>query len=173
LGNALVSILEDHGPRLYSLLVRLTLRPDVADDLLQDLFVKLSTSRRADAAGDLPAYARRVAINLAFDWRRDQSRQRRVQAAATMPQPAPPAWLKIADRELTERILSAASGLSPMSREAFVLRFVHDMPYDAIGASIGRTAHQARGLCHAAVTELRSRLGGFETEREKKNRSDV
>ena len=50
----LLSLLKHSGARLFSLLVRLTLREDVAEDLMQDLFIRLSDSRGFREANPLP-----------------------------------------------------------------------------------------------------------------------
>ena len=55
-------------------MLRLTLRRDVAEDLMQELFLKLSNSNGLDRANQPAAYAYRSAINLAFDWRRKNKR---------------------------------------------------------------------------------------------------
>ena len=44
-GRDALSLLEAEGPRLYALLARITLREDVAEDLMQELFLKLNRSR--------------------------------------------------------------------------------------------------------------------------------
>jgi RNA polymerase sigma-70 factor (ECF subfamily) len=157
LKHDLVAILGDRGPALHTLLFRLTLRQDVADDLLQELFVKLLDSRGLRAAADPAAYVKRAAINLALDWRRARKRapaDSEIEAAA----PDASALDALIDREDVERILDASAELSELSRQALVMRFVQQESFDAIGAALGRTPHQARGLCHAAVAELRSRL---------------
>jgi len=70
----LLDLLDKSGADLYALLTRLTLREDVAEELMQELFIKLNNSRGAGNAVNLNAYARKSAINLAFDWRRSQKR---------------------------------------------------------------------------------------------------
>lgn len=50
-----------HGERLYATLTRLTLRRAVADELMQELFLRLSQSDGFDAASDKAAYAWRAA----------------------------------------------------------------------------------------------------------------
>jgi len=45
LKHDLVAILDAHGAALHAVLYRLTLRHDAADDLLQELFVRLAGSR--------------------------------------------------------------------------------------------------------------------------------
>src|SRR5262245_22798320 len=69
-GNGVLRLLEVHGAELHALLARLTLRAGVAEDLLQELFLKLRGSAGFVRADDRKAYAIRTAIHLAFDWRR-------------------------------------------------------------------------------------------------------
>jgi DNA-directed RNA polymerase specialized sigma24 family protein len=65
----LLEFLENSGPGLHAMLTRLTLREEVAEDLMQELFIRLSKSKAFEKARNRQAYARRCAINLAFDWR--------------------------------------------------------------------------------------------------------
>ena len=62
-----LAFLAEHGPRLHAILLRLTLRADVAEDLMQDLFCKLAENQRFATAASPVAYATRMATNLAFD----------------------------------------------------------------------------------------------------------
>lgn len=64
----LLEFLDRSGAELYTLLTRLTLRQDIAEELMQELFIKLSRSRGPAKVTKWDAYARRAAINLAFDW---------------------------------------------------------------------------------------------------------
>ena len=146
-------------------LVRLTLRADVAEDLLQDLFCKLVQNPRFAQADDPAAYARRMAMNLAFDHRRRERRARRseLDAQALMTTAISP----IADlvrREELQRVLDAIGHLPASSREIIVLRHLEQQDFDAIGRTLGKTAHQARALCHKAMTRLRRLLGENEPD---------
>jgi len=71
----LLSVLDTCWPSLHGLLVRLTLRPDAAEDLFQDLFVRLSHAEGFHRTADPAGYAHRAAINLAMDWRRARRRK--------------------------------------------------------------------------------------------------
>jgi RNA polymerase sigma-70 factor (ECF subfamily) len=157
LKHDLVAILEAHGPALHALLLRLTLRQDVADDLLQELFVKLAASHGLRAAREPAAYVKRAAINLALDWRRAR-KQCEASVDAEVAASDPSALDELIDREDVERILDASAELSELSRQALIMRYVQQESFEAIGAALNRTPHQARGLCHAAVAELRTRL---------------
>lgn len=72
----LLELLDRSGAGLYALLTRLTLREDVAEELMQDLFLKLNGAENQGGIDCWCAYARRTAINLAFDWRRRQATRR-------------------------------------------------------------------------------------------------
>ena len=157
MSDDLVVILGGHGPALHALLLRLTLRQDVADDLLQELFVKLVGAHGFRAASDRTAYVKRAAINLALDWRR--ARRRGTPAPfSDLAAPDQAAIDALIEREDIERILDASADLSELSRQALIMRYVQQESFEAIGGALGKTPHQARGLCHAAIVELRSRL---------------
>ena len=59
----LLELLETSGPHLMALLTKLTLREDVAEELMQDLFVKLNGARTPGDPADLFArQARRACL---------------------------------------------------------------------------------------------------------------
>lgn len=156
----LLELLNASGAGLYALLTRLTLRPDVAEELMQELFIKLSDSKRFDKALNRDAYARRAAINLAFDWHRKQ-KQNPVrldhisEPASNLSSPLG----KLVRTEELEEILSAIGGLKGVCREAFVMRHIQQQSYDYIAEQLGKTSHQVRGLCSKALNHLRDMLG--------------
>jgi len=61
----LLAVLDGEGARIFATLTRLTLRHDVAADLLQELFLRLQTSETFFAAENPAAFAWRTALNLA------------------------------------------------------------------------------------------------------------
>lgn len=157
--QALICLLDEAGPRLHGLLTRLTLRHDVAEDLLQDLFVRLAESRGFLTAEDRTAYACRAAINLGLNWRRAQARNReRTEPPESTAASGPPVLTRMIETEQAERILDAAGRLSEIARAALVMRYVEQESYEAVGRGIGRTAHQARAVCHKAVRQIRQML---------------
>jgi RNA polymerase sigma factor (sigma-70 family) len=156
--NPAWQLLRSDGPALHALLWRLTLRADAAEDLLQELFIKLTASSGFARADDRAAYARRAAINLAMDWRRQRRRAPGDLGGEDPPAggPGPAAAAEEADE--IGRILDAAGRLGALPREAFVLRYVQDESYERVGQILGKSAHQARGICHAAVKAVREQL---------------
>ena len=158
-------LLTSHGPSLHALLTRLTLRPDVAEDLMQDLFLQLARSNGFDQATDRVAYAFRCAINLAMAWRRQRRSRPAIAAIVVEPPDTHKTTLGgIIDAEQLNRTLDALDLLSEESRQIVVLRFIQDQPYETIARQIGRTAHTTRALCHKAIRRLRAVLNEKESE---------
>ncbi len=154
--EAVLKLLEDNGEQLHALLVRLTLREDVAEDLMQELFLKLARGDRLLHARDALAYAIRAAANLAFDWRRAQKRRPRTESTEkgeNVPARSPAGEL-IASEEI-ERVLSALDCLPRRDRDLIVMRYLQERNYGAMAHRLGRTPHQVRALCHKAVRRLR------------------
>ena len=154
--DRLMALLDSDGARLHALLYRLTLRADVAEELMQELFLRLSRSTAFATAEHPFAYARRVAINLAMEKRRSRQPES-IGADEPIVQSASPLQEMVRAEELSQ-ILDGLNELPELSRECFVLRFIEGESYDEIAKKVGKTPHQARGLCHSAVRALRERL---------------
>jgi RNA polymerase sigma factor (sigma-70 family) len=155
--SELLDLLECHGRYLFRLLHRVTLREDVAEDLLQELFLKLRASRGFGSAGNRLAYARRAALRLAFDWRRLQGRLRTSslpEDEAAVRQRSP--LERLEDREQIEGVLEAMAGLSDRNIELLTMRYIQQDSFETIGAHFGTTPHQVRALCSKALAQLRT-----------------
>jgi RNA polymerase sigma-70 factor (ECF subfamily) len=61
-------------------------------------------------------------------------------------------------REQASRLAVALGFLTDLQREAFVLHYVEELPYDAIAPMLGVSVVGARGLAHRARSVLRSKL---------------
>ncbi|MGE5610092.1 MAG: RNA polymerase sigma factor [Bacillota bacterium] len=153
-------MLDEDGQALYALLSRLTLRQDVAEDLMQDLFANLCRSQGFQRCPNPAAYARQAAIHLAFNWRRSQRRSRQM----PMPESDPPAeqplpLARLIQAEQAGQVLDALEELSEQSRDIVVMRFIEGQSYDQIAHHLGRSVHQTRALCHKGIQRLRQMLG--------------
>ncbi len=154
-------LLESSGVRLHTLLARITLRADVADDLLQELFLKLSRSPGFVTATQSEAYARRAALRLAFDWRRAQRRERAVTLdGADVAAGGRAPLASLAAREELDAVLAGMETLSPQAQQVLSMRFLEDQSYQAIADELGCTAHRARSICHKAISRLRQVMAG-------------
>lgn len=148
-------LLDAHGQSLHALLLRMTLDREAAADLFQDLFARLAGSAGFAAAADYPAFAFRAAINLAHDWRR---RRRQLPLAPLPEQLVDSSGSPVAFSDELARVLDAVGRLSDPARDAICLRYLRQMSYEQVGRSLGRSAHQARALCHAGIVRLRRML---------------
>jgi RNA polymerase sigma-70 factor (ECF subfamily) len=156
----LLELLEISGAGLHALLTRLTLREDVAEELLQDLFLKLHDAKDQDGIDCWQAYARRTAINLAFDWRRRERNRRSrpldesLECVAQVRSPLG----KLIESEELEQVLAAVGRLHGPAREAFVLRYIQQESYEEIARQLGKTPHHVRTICSRAMSVLRDRV---------------
>lgn len=151
------TLLAQHGQQLFALLVRLTLRYDVAEDLLQELFCKLATSSSFQQADNPLAYAHRTATNLAFDWRR--SKKHLAIADSKFDGFAAPSNSPLTDlvrREELDQVLNKIATLSTPGREIIVLRYFEHESYESIAKQLGKTTHQVRAICFKAIRKLRT-----------------
>jgi len=140
-----LALLDEIGPQLHGLLTRLTLREDVAEDLLQELFLRLRQSSGFDRAASRHAYARRVAIHLAFDWRRQRKRRRltglpHVELADARGSPLQ----DLIDREELNQVLEALARLNASRRDVFVLRYIERLSVEQVADLVGKPTHQVR-----------------------------
>ena len=170
----LLELLDKSGADLYALLTRLTLREDVAEELMQELFIKLNNSRGIGKVASWNAYAHRAAINLAFDWRRTQK-----QVVLSLRQVAEPVsnedspLSKLIHSEELRETLDAIGRLKKSSREVLVMRYLQQESYDNIAEQLDKTSHQVRALCSRAIRRLRDVLGSNEHKSSKKEIHDV
>lgn len=159
LTETLVKLLDEHGARLNAMLLKLTLREDVAADLLQELFLRLSKSPGFQRAPSPERYLFRAAINIAFDWRKRErlssNRELLEEDLATWDCPVENAIR----REDAERILAAMDRLAKAKRELITLRYIHGWSYEELARHLGSTPHRVRALCSKAVARLRTLLG--------------
>jgi len=136
--------LEQHGADLLALFTRITLRADVAEDLLQELFLKLRTPavypRRQPQSVSIP-YRDAPGLRLAPNAAADRTLASGVGGPSEIAA-GPPDW-RGAVRGSPQRIAS----LSVLNREVLVLRYLQNHDYPKIAEVLGKTEHHgARDL---------------------------
>ena len=170
----LLQLLEKSGASFFAILTRLTLREDVAEELMQELFIKLSNSGELDEVENLGAYARRAAINLAFDWRRSQKRN--ALGLARLDEPASnehSPLSKMVQNEKLQQVLETIGQLNKTSREVLVMRYIQEQSTDDIAEQLRKTPHQVRALCSKALSHLRDKLGSNHSQSSGKETDNV
>ncbi len=152
--SLLLEFLKESGPRLHGMLLRLTLDDQVAEELMQELFMRLFEIKHLQRINNLQAYACRMAMNLAFD------RQRRKRPFLAIPDDQtdhriPPVDRRLIQAEECRTILDAAAALSGQIRECFVLHYIEQMDYAEIAGQMQKSQPQIRALCSKAIQRIR------------------
>jgi RNA polymerase sigma-70 factor (ECF subfamily) len=140
------ALLHSHSRKIYNLCYRFTGRPEAADDLTQEVFLKIfQTLRTFDAAqGTFSTWLHRVARNHLVDHYRRTKKDRVTSSLedevgsleSTATPGGGPATL-VESRERKELLQVALDRLSPDLREAVILRDLHDLEYLEIAQVLG------------------------------------
>lgn len=155
----ILELLDRHGLRLRNLLFKVTLSEDAADDLMQELFLRLSRSGGFARSGNPAAYAWRTALNLALDYIR-----RRRTAGELMEGQAVDTEQGILGRLIVDEqlglILREVMELRPPGREIVVMRYLEQREYGEIAEALGMSENHVRSRLSKSLSTLRGKLNG-------------
>jgi len=158
-------LFERYHARVHALCSRLTRRADIADDLAQEVFLRVL--RYPDGfreESSLATWLYRIAYNVCHDhWRRDR-RADEVERTLSVGPISPQGVHAMDERHV--RLDEAMARLTPEQRAILVLSRYHDLGYDNIARVLDCTPAAARVRAHRALHELR------ETYRELEQRTD-
>jgi RNA polymerase sigma-70 factor (ECF subfamily) len=167
---ALERFYEIYFDRVYGYVRRMLGEDHLAEDVTQDVFMHIQRSIHTyDPARDPGPWVFTIAMNKVRDfWRSRRHKDAELEsslddedrgrdAASSEPGPLP----QLENEELGRELSRAIDSLSPGMREALVLRFYEDLPFDEIGARIGRNETAARKRYSRALSELREALARY------------
>ena len=156
----LLELLEQKGKAFYTLFLRLTLNEQTAEELLQDLFVKLYKSRKCSEIENLYAYAYRCAVNLVTDYYRRNKRPiiSLDEIEGTLTGTDCPVS-EVIRREEIDRLLFAVSRLKENLKQVIVMRYIEQQSFEKIAKTINKDAHKVRALCSKGIQKLRKSYG--------------
>ena len=150
-----MELLENHGPSLHALLARLTLCEHTTGDLMQELFIKLSSIKDLQRVTYPAAYAWRVAVNLAFDWRRRRKKLQPLDEQTLPAENCRSTLNEMIQREELDQVLDAVGKLNNLARDVVVLRFIEQRSYEDIARILGKKPQYLRALCSKALAGVR------------------
>ncbi len=142
---------------IYRYLLRMTGRPDVAEDLTQDVFVRVVRAARGDLAGGERAWLFEIARNLLVDWQR-RARRNPV-SEDTEALSARGADGAAARQDVEADVREALGRLPDADREVFLLRVIGGLGHEEIAAISGTSAASVRSRIFRARSALRASLG--------------
>ncbi len=161
----LLRLLNEYGARLHTVLLRVTLRHDAAEELMQELFLRLQGSEAFGRSSEPERYIFRAAMNLAFDWRRKNHRPETESPIFDQDavEPRDPIE-RLIRREELELVLSALQSLSEEDREVITSKYIEGAAHELLATRMGRTAHHVRSLCSKAIARLRREVRRISAE---------
>ena len=156
-------IVRIHSARVYRLAYRLTGNPHDAEDLTQEVFVRVFRSLSSYTPGTFEGWLHRITTNLFLDSARRKQRIRfeglademAHRLAGSEPTPAQ----AFDDSHLDDDVQAALKALPPEYRAAVVLCDIEGFSYEEIAATLGVKLGTVRSRIHRGRAQLRSALG--------------
>jgi RNA polymerase sigma-70 factor, ECF subfamily len=155
-------VVRTHSVRVYRLAYRLTGNPHDAEDLTQEVFVRVFRSLATYTPGTFEGWLHRITTNLFLDMARRRQRIRfeglgqdvegRLQGGDPTPAQA------FDERHLDTDIQAALKDLAPEYRAAVVLCDIEGLSYEEIAATLGVKLGTVRSRIHRGRAQLRTAL---------------
>jgi len=169
-------LLERHRKPIFNFLLRSTRRPDTAEDLLQEVFLrvvrKAGTYRRQ---AKFTTWLYTIARNLSIDHARKMSHRKEASLDAPVggcegegqtyvnlvPDKRPIADRRISNRQFAARLYEALDGLPEEQREVFLMRQFQQLKFREIAEIVGIPENTVKSRMRYALEALRRHLGEF------------
>jgi RNA polymerase sigma-70 factor, ECF subfamily len=139
-----------HHHRVFKYFCRAVGRAEIARDLTQEVFLRVSRSQVA-TNGDGSAWLFRIARNLVLDHNRNRARN-----------PEPSALMDVATRPASQDISTAVNealaALPALDRDVFLMREVAGLGYEQIAEACELTPDAVRSRIHRTRLQLRDQL---------------
>ena len=155
-------VVRDHSARVYRLAYRLTGNSHDAEDLTQEVFVRVFRSLSGYTPGTFEGWLHRITTNLFLDTARRKQRIRfegladdtaaRIGGTELTPAEA------FDERHLDDDIQAALKALAPEYRAAVILCDIEGLSYEEIAATLGVKLGTVRSRIHRGRAQLRAAL---------------
>lgn len=145
-----------HGP-LYAYLYRMLDRKPLAEDLVQECFLRaMEAFRKGHLPDSLRPWLYRIASNLCKDhWRKASYRSECLQDQPEMEYPAEETVASIFERQQErERVVEAVHRLSPEKRNLIVLRFYQELKLEEIARILELPLSTVKSRLYQSLGEL-------------------
>jgi RNA polymerase sigma factor (sigma-70 family) len=165
-------VVRTHSARVYRLAYRLTGNAHDAEDLTQDVFVRVFRSLSSYTPGTFEGWLHRITTNLFLDMVRRRARIR----FEALPDDAPE---RLAGREPSpaqayddthwdDDVQRALDALAPEFRAAVVLCDIEQLTYEEIADVLGIKLGTVRSRIHRGRTQLRAALEHRDPDRDRR-----
>jgi RNA polymerase sigma-70 factor (ECF subfamily) len=174
--GAFAELVARHEKRLWNFLRRFVRDRAAAEDLLQEVFLRMIKSApQWQPSAKVTTWLYTIARNLCTDHARravhrdalslDASRSDDSGARPLMdriPAAVRGAESQAMDREIADRIDAAVAGLPVEQREVFLMREVMDLPFAEIAVAVGSSEPTVKSRMRYALERLRVALEDFQ-----------
>jgi RNA polymerase sigma-70 factor (ECF subfamily) len=161
---AFEEIVRRYQRRVYATAMRIVRRHDVADDVVQEAFLRAHQALgRFDLARPFGPWICRIAANLAVNHvRSPESREEALpETHAETPVPGGSPLAGVLDDEARRELARAMEGLSPDQRAVFVLRVFDELSYKEIAEALEISIGTVMSRLSRGRERLREALGAY------------
>ena len=155
-------VVRDHSARVYRLAYRLTGNTHDAEDLTQEVFVRVFRSLSSYSPGTFEGWLHRITTNLFLDMARRRQRIRfeglGEETAARIGGAEPTPAQVFDDRHFDGDVQAALKALPPEYRAAVILCDVEGLSYEEIADTLGIKLGTVRSRIHRGRAQLRAAL---------------
>ena len=155
-------IVAQHSARVYRLAYRLTGNPHDAEDLTQEVFVRVFRSLSSYTPGTFEGWLHRITTNLFLDQARRKAKIRfdalADDAETRIPSRAVAPDMQVMNGLFDEDVERALAELPPDFRAAVVLCDIEGLSYEEIADVLGLKLGTVRSRIHRGRTMLRKAL---------------
>jgi RNA polymerase sigma factor (sigma-70 family) len=155
-------LVRQHSARVYRLAYRLTGNMHDAEDLTQEVFVRVFRSLPGYTPGTFEGWLHRITTNLFLDMARRRQRIRFEglgdQAVGLLRDDEPTPAQAFDARHLDADVQQALEALAPEYRAAVVLCDIEGLSYEEIASTLGVKLGTVRSRIHRGRAQLRSAL---------------
>jgi RNA polymerase sigma-70 factor (ECF subfamily) len=154
-------VVRTHSARVYRLAYRLTGNQHDAEDLTQEVFVRVFRSLSSYTPGTFEGWLHRITTNLFLDMVRRKARIRfdaLPDDAERLPGKEPGPAQVYDDTHFDDDVQAALDALPPDFRAAVVLCDLEGLSYEEIAATLGIKIGTVRSRIHRGRSQLRAAL---------------
>ncbi|MFB4312702.1 RNA polymerase sigma factor SigE [Actinomadura sp. 21ATH] len=155
-------VVREHSGRVYRLAYRLTGNQHDAEDLTQEVFVRVFRSLSNYTPGTFEGWLHRITTNLFLDMARRRQRIRfeglADDAAERLQGREPTPAQAFDDANFDADVQAALDALAPEYRAAVVLCDIEGLSYEEISATLGVKLGTVRSRIHRGRAQLRAAL---------------
>ena len=149
-------LFERHHKSLYNFFLKQSLRPDSAEDLVQDVFYKMLRHRGTyRGSSKFTTWMYKIAVNTKIDYlRKHRHRIHETEINDSIPADAPSPEKTAMDGSEKDLLMRALDRLSDEKREALILKRFENMKYEEIAKVVGCKEGTVKARVHWALRDL-------------------